>query len=150
MMKSHLKKLLKKNDGKFILRIPNVPHRKLLIILRYKIFKIKSLTSCIREHLTKNQCEFLLQNEKLLKTGEGYDVIIYTVQNENVTDTTERAHSIIKNPEILFNSYKFVSLKSPIIELRLKRDGLLLDEIDIWNSTTFYISQDVTDRISKF
>ncbi|POG67810.1 hypothetical protein GLOIN_2v1778974 [Rhizophagus irregularis DAOM 181602=DAOM 197198] len=141
MMKSHLKKLLKKNDGKFILRIPNVPHQ---------IFKIKSLTSCIREHLTKNQCEFLLQNEKLLKTGEGYDVIIYTVQNENVTDTTERAHSIIKNPEILFNSYKFVSLKSPIIELRLKRDGLLLDEIDIWNSTTFYISQDVTDRISKF
>ncbi|RGB36746.1 hypothetical protein C1646_757721 [Rhizophagus diaphanus] len=83
------KEIVEKNDGKFILRIPNdVPH----------------------QHLTKNQCEFLLQNEKLLKTGEVYDVIIYTVQNDNVKET--RAHSIIKNPEILFNSYKFVSLKA--------------------------------------
>ncbi|CAB4397417.1 unnamed protein product [Rhizophagus irregularis] len=284
------KETIEKKDGKFILRQTDIPHRYLLIILRYiycgkinlaklqsldiltllynvEVFNIESLTSCIKEYFTKNQHEFLQQNEKLFKTGEEHDVVIYTGQNNDAS--VIRAHSIIlrnrsqyfhaelskknvekkdeitilrkpdvlpqyltiilryiycekidltelqgsdilklltivqifdiqpliiyikenlikhnsdflrqnpveilentyqhellselndacleyicENPEILFNSENFVSLKAPIIELLLKRDDLLSDEIDIWNNLLKWglaqhsnISQDVT------
>ncbi|CAB4444538.1 unnamed protein product [Rhizophagus irregularis] len=284
------KETIEKKDGKFILRQTDIPHRYLLIILRYiycgkinlaklqsldiltllynvEVFNIESLTSCIKEYFTKNQHEFLQQNEKLFKTGEEHDVAIYTGQNNDAS--VIRAHSIIlrnrsqyfhaelskknvekkdeitilrkpdvlpqyltiilryiycekidltelkgsdilklltvvqifdiqpllicikenlikhksdflrqnpveilentyqhellselnndcleyicDNPEILFNSENFVSLKAPIMELLLKRDDLLSDEIDIWNNLLKWglaqhsnISQDVT------
>jgi hypothetical protein len=283
------KEIVEKKDGKFILKMPDIPHRYLLKIIRYiycekidlsklqsletltilnnvEVFNIESLISSIKERLTENQHKFLQQNEKLFETGEAYDVIIYTSQNENVKEL--RAHSIIlstrsqyfraelskknvekkngifilkpnilphyliiiirfiycekvdltklqgsdilelleivrtldikpliicikehlikhrydflkqnlveilertyqqeliselydiclenicENPETLFNSDKFVNLKAHIMELILKRDDLLLDEIDIWNNLIKWglaqhsnISHDVT------
>src|SRR6185437_15169846 len=37
-------------------------------------------------------------------------------------------------PDILFKSDKFISLKAPLLELFLKRDDLSLKEIVIWDS----------------
>ncbi|RIA97559.1 hypothetical protein C1645_752154, partial [Glomus cerebriforme] len=95
--------------------MPDIPPRYLTIILRYiycgkvdltlqsldtlnlliivKVFNIQSLTSCVQDHLTKHQKEFLQQNEILLKNGEEYDVIIYVGQNENFREV--HAHSAI-------------------------------------------------------
>ncbi|GBB93013.1 hypothetical protein RclHR1_00210009 [Rhizophagus clarus] len=110
------KEIIEKKDGKFILRELNISYRYLLIIIRYiycgkidleklqslgtltllnniKVFNIESLTSCIKEHFTKNRVKFIRQNEKLFETGEGYDVTIYAGQNENVKEI--HAHSII-------------------------------------------------------
>ena len=41
---------------------------------------------------------------------------------------------ICKEPEMLFNSDKFISLKAPLLELLLKWDDLKLDKIVIWDS----------------
>ncbi|RIA93819.1 hypothetical protein C1645_818910 [Glomus cerebriforme] len=42
---------------------------------------------------------------------------------------------ICEEPEIFFKSDKFISLKTPLLELLLKRDDLSLDEIVIWDSS---------------
>src|SRR5436305_12417828 len=39
---------------------------------------------------------------------------------------------ICEEPKILFNSDKFINLKAQLLELLLKRDGLNMDEIEIW------------------
>jgi hypothetical protein len=130
------KENIEKKDGKYILRNPDISHRFFLLILRYiycgkidlsklqsldtltllnnvEVFNIKSLTTCIRDHLAKNQYEFLQQNEKLFETGEEHDVIIYAGQNNNLI----RAHSnILRNR----SQYFCAELSKEIVE---KKDG---------------------------
>ena len=41
---------------------------------------------------------------------------------------------ICSEPEILFNSVKFINLPSSLLEIILKRDGLNLSEIEEWEN----------------
>ncbi|GET00865.1 BTB/POZ protein [Rhizophagus clarus] len=139
-----------KKDGKFILKNPNVSSLSFEIILRFiycgevnltnlqgpdilKLliatdeYNIPTLISCVQDYLMKRQHEFLKQNPT--------DILDTIYQREDFTDLWNFCNEkICENPEILFNSDKFTSLKAPLLELFLKRDDLLLDEIVIWDS----------------
>ncbi|GBC07368.1 hypothetical protein RclHR1_07410004 [Rhizophagus clarus] len=140
----------KKKDGKFIFNFPNISPKFFKIILRFiycgKIdlaklqgpdilklltavdeLKIQRLLICIQEYLIKHQGEFLQKNPtEILET-------IYL--HENFTELWNYClEEICAKPDVLFKSDKFTNLKAPLLELLLKRDDLLSDEIDIWNS----------------
>jgi hypothetical protein len=88
---------------------------------------IQSLIPRIEEYLIKHQHEFLQQNPK------GILEAIY--QNESLTNLLDYClDKICEEPEILFNTDKFINLKEPMIELLLKRDDLHLEEIEIWDN----------------
>ncbi|EXX75599.1 hypothetical protein GLOIN_2v1769286 [Rhizophagus irregularis DAOM 181602=DAOM 197198] len=139
-----------KKDGKFIFRKPNVSPQLFDMILRFiycgKIdlkklqgpdilklliavdeLNIQTLINHIQEYLIKYQNEFLQQNPlEILEIIYHYetfkDLFNYFIKK------------ICEEPELLFNSDKFINLKSPLLELLLKRDDLLLDEIVIWDN----------------
>ncbi|GBB85426.1 hypothetical protein RclHR1_11970002 [Rhizophagus clarus] len=142
--------LTKKKDGKFIFNFPNISPQYFKIILRFiycgkldlsklqgpeilKLLmavdelKIQTLILCIQEYLIKHQHEFLQKNPT--------EILETVYQHEAFTDLWNYClEEICTKPDILFNSNKFVNLKAPLLELLLKRDDLLLDEIIIWNS----------------
>jgi hypothetical protein len=115
----------------------------LKLLIAVDEFDIKTLIPCIQEYLIKHQCEFLRQNSvEILKT-------IY--QHGSLTDLWSfYLEKICEEPEILFNSDKFINLNAPLLESILKRDDLKLNEIFIWDSLIKWclaqnsnISQDV-------
>ncbi|GBC07291.1 hypothetical protein RclHR1_07360014 [Rhizophagus clarus] len=139
-----------KKDGKYIFRKPNISPQLFEIILRFiycgKIdlenlhghnilklliavneLKIPTLINNIQEYLIEHQDRFLQQNP--------IEILEKIYQHESFSDLFNCSFKkICEEPEILFNSDKFVSLKPPLLELVLKRDDLLLDEIIIWNN----------------
>ncbi|GBC03101.1 hypothetical protein RclHR1_00050009 [Rhizophagus clarus] len=138
-----------KKDGKFIFRKPNISPQIFEMILRFiycgKIdlkklqgpdvlklllavneFNIQTLINHTQEYLIKYQHKFLLQNP--------VEILEIIYQNEPFTKLSNYSlKKICEEPEILFSSNKFISLKSPLLDLLLKRDDLLLDEIVIWD-----------------
>ena len=88
---------------------------------------IQPLISYIQEFLIKHQTKFLHQNP----TG-----ILETVyQHETFTDLWNFClEKICEEPKILFNSDNFINLKAPLLELLLKRDDLIIDEIETWDN----------------
>ncbi|RGB42626.1 hypothetical protein C1646_662044 [Rhizophagus diaphanus] len=160
-------KWAKKKDGNFILEKPNISPDIFKIILRFiycgKIdfsklevpellklliavdeLSIQSLIPHIENYLIKHQYKFLQQNPiGILET-------IY--QYETFTRLLNYClNKICEEPEILFNTDKFINLKATIIELLIKQDDLWLKEIEIWDNLlkwTFAqnptISKDVT------
>ncbi|RIA93820.1 hypothetical protein C1645_873866 [Glomus cerebriforme] len=139
-----------KRDGKFIFRKPNISPQLFEMILRFiycgKIvleklqasdvlklliavdeLKIHALILHIQEYLTEHQNEFLQQNP--------IEILEIAYRHETFTDLLNFSFKkICKEPEILFNSDKFINLKGNLLESLLQRDDLLLYEIDIWNS----------------
>ncbi|RGB33220.1 hypothetical protein C1646_816208 [Rhizophagus diaphanus] len=142
-----------KKDGNFILKKSNISPQIFKIILRFiycgKIdltnlqgpelldlliavdeLSIQTLIPCIQEYLINYQYDFLKQNPiEILE-------IVYQI---NQCDTFSGLWdffltTICENPEILFNSDNLFKLRAPLLELLLKRDDLLLDEIEIWDS----------------
>ncbi|GBC03097.1 hypothetical protein RclHR1_00050005 [Rhizophagus clarus] len=144
------KDYLEKKDGKFIFRKPNIPTRLFEIILRFiycgkidleklqetEILKlllianelnIPTLINHIQEYLVKHQDEFFQKNP--------VGVLETVYQKENFSDILNLfLKKVCEEPEILFNSDKFISLKQSLLELLLKRDDLSLDEIVIWDN----------------
>ncbi|GES85061.1 BTB/POZ protein [Rhizophagus clarus] len=139
-----------KIDGKFIFRRPNISSQLFEIILRFiycgKIdlenlhghnilklllavneLEIQTLINNIQEYLIKYQDGFLQQNlVEILET-------VY--QHKPLSELFDRSlKKICEEPEILFNSNKFINLKPSLLELVLERDDLLLDEIVIWDN----------------
>ncbi|GBC03110.1 hypothetical protein RclHR1_00050018 [Rhizophagus clarus] len=143
-------KWAKKEDGKFILEKPNISPTIFKIILRFiycgKIdmkkleglellklliaideINIQSLIPQIEKYLIKHQYKFLQQNPA--------GILEKIYQNEAFTNLLNYClDKICEEPEILFNTDKFIKLKAPIIELLLKRDDLCLKEIEIWDN----------------
>ncbi|EXX56361.1 hypothetical protein RirG_216920 [Rhizophagus irregularis DAOM 197198w] len=137
-----------KRDGKFIFRKSNISPQLFNIILRFiycgnielknlqgsEVLKlliavdelnINSLISHIQEFLIEHQTEFLQQNPTRILE------IIY--QHETFTDLWNFClEKICEEPKILFSSKNFINLKAPLLELLLKRDDLIMDEIEIW------------------
>src|SRR6266542_5047615 len=88
------------------------------------------LIPCIQECLTNNRYKFLQQSPiEILET-------VYQVYQHDtfkgLWDTF--LETICERPEILFNSDKVTRLRTPLLELFLMRDDLLLDEIEIWDN----------------
>src|SRR5439155_25556584 len=100
----------------------------LKLLIAVDELNIQPLISHIQEYLIEHQTEFLHQNP----TG-----ILETVyQHETFTDLWNFCLEVIcEEPEILFNSDKFINLKAPLLELLLKRDDLNVGEIVIWESS---------------
>ncbi|CAB4404493.1 unnamed protein product [Rhizophagus irregularis] len=137
-----------KNDGKFILRKPNISPHLFNIILRFiycgnielenlqgpDVLKfliavdelnIQQLISHIQEYLIEHQTEFLCKNPTSILE------IVY--QHETFTDLWNFClEKICEEPKILFDSDKFFDLKVPLLELLLKRDDLDMNEIEVW------------------
>ncbi|GBC07286.1 hypothetical protein RclHR1_07360009 [Rhizophagus clarus] len=138
-----------KKDGKFIFRKPNISPPIFKMILRFiycgkidleelqipDILKfltavdeidIQTLTKHVQEYLVKHYDEFLLQHP--IETLE----VIY--QYESLTTLWDLSlEKIYEEPEIIFNSDKFTSLKAHLLEILLKSDELSLGEIVIWD-----------------
>ena len=101
---------------------------------------IQTLIHHIQEYLIKHQDKFLQQNP------------IEILEHEHFTELWNFClKKICVEPEILINSGKFINLKAPLLELLLKRDDLLLDEIVVWDNLIKWclaqhsnISQDIT------
>ncbi|GBC17645.2 hypothetical protein GLOIN_2v1838245 [Rhizophagus irregularis DAOM 181602=DAOM 197198] len=145
------KKWSEKKNGKFIFRKPNISPQIFKLILRFiycgKIdleklqgpdilkllnavdeINIETLTKYIQEYLTEHQDEFLQQNP--------IEIFEAVYQNESFPILWDLyLEKICDNPEILFNSDKFITLKAPLLELLFKRDDLSLDEIVIWDNS---------------
>src|SRR6266542_853831 len=78
------------------------------------------LISHIQEFLIEHQTEFLRQNPT------GILEIVY--QHEAFTDLWNFClEKVCEEPNILFNSDKFINLKAPLLELLLKRDDLKIE-----------------------
>jgi hypothetical protein len=89
--------------------------------------KIQRLVICIQEYLIKHQHEFLQQNPT--------EILEVIYLHETFTDLWNYClEEICAKPDTLFKSDKFFNLKAPLLELLLKRDDLLLDEIFVWNN----------------
>jgi len=88
---------------------------------------IQYLVSYIQEYLIKHRDDLLQQN--LVEILEAF------YQHELFTDLCNYClEKICKDPEMLFDSDKFIGLKAPLLELLLKRDDLCIDEIVIWDN----------------
>jgi hypothetical protein len=89
--------------------------------------KIQTLIICIQKYLIEHQREFLQENPT--------EILETVYQHETFTDLWNHClEEICANPYILFEADKFANLKEPLLELLLKRNDLLLDEIAIWDS----------------
>jgi hypothetical protein len=115
---------------------------KLLIVVDE--LNIQSLISYIQSYLINHQVGFLQQNP--------IEILEAVYQHESFTDLWNYyLEAICENPNTLFESYKFTSLKAPLLKLLLGRDDLELDEIFIWDSLLKWglaqnlsISKDIT------
>ncbi|EXX69231.1 hypothetical protein GLOIN_2v1837917 [Rhizophagus irregularis DAOM 181602=DAOM 197198] len=143
-------KWAEKKDGKFIFKKPNIPPQIFNIILRFiycgKIdltklqgldalelliavdeLNIQTLIPCIQKYLNEHKDEFLYQNP--------IEIFEMVYQCELFTDLYNYYfEKICEEPDIIFNSENFVTIKEPLLELLLKRDDLNLDETIIWDS----------------
>ncbi|RIA83792.1 hypothetical protein C1645_742809 [Glomus cerebriforme] len=160
-------KWAEKKDGKYIFKKPNISPQFFKIILRFiycgKVdltklqgpdvlklliavdeINIPTLIHFIQEYLIKHKDEYLQQSP--------LEILETVYQHETFTELWNFClEKICEEPELLFNSDKFINLKAPLLELLLKRDDLSLDEIIIWDNLIkwclaqhFNISQDVT------
>ncbi|GBB90409.1 hypothetical protein RclHR1_17360005 [Rhizophagus clarus] len=139
-----------KKDGKFIFRKPNISPQSFNIILRFIYcgsielsnlhftdilelliavdeLNIHSLIPYIQEFLIEHQTEFLEKNSiEILE-------IIYQYETFSILSKF-CLEKICDEPKILFNSDKFINLKAPLLELLLKSDDLIIDEIEVWEN----------------
>ncbi|EXX74618.1 hypothetical protein RirG_049440 [Rhizophagus irregularis DAOM 197198w] len=137
-----------KKDGKFIFKKPNITPQLFNIILRFIYYgiieleklqipdmlelliavdelNINSLISHIQEFLIEHQPEFLLQCK--------IEIIEAIHQYESFTDLCNfYLEKICEEPKTLFGSDKFINLKASLLEILLKRNDLIIDEIEIW------------------
>jgi hypothetical protein len=91
---------------------------------------IQTLIPCTREYLINYQYE-LLQQDPI----EILEVVYELNQYDTFKGLFESfLETICEKPELLFNPDKLFSVKAPLLELLLKRDDLLLKEIEIWDN----------------
>src|SRR5919205_3713343 len=101
----------------------------LKLLIAVDELNLQQLISYVQEFLIEHKTEFLQQNP----TG----ILEFVYQHEiftNLWNFDIWIEKICIEPEILFNSDKFINLKAPLLELLLKRDDLDMDEIEIWES----------------
>ncbi|GBC09559.1 hypothetical protein RclHR1_08990003 [Rhizophagus clarus] len=154
-------------DKKFIFKKPNISPQIFKVILSFiycgKIdltelkgpdilglfmtideLKFHTLIPNVQEYLIKHQDEFLQENP--------IEILEIAYQHESFKDLWDHyLEKIGENPQIIFGSDNFTSLKAPILKLLLERNYLNLDEILIWDNLLKWgiaqnpsVSQDTT------
>jgi hypothetical protein len=90
-------------------------------------FKLNQLIKSAEDFLIENHSQFL-RNDPI--------EILQTIFHRQIFNNLQEfcLETICFEPEILFNSVKFINLPAPILEIILKRDDLNLDEIEIWEN----------------
>src|SRR5436853_424754 len=103
-------------------------HDVLKLLIAVDELNIQQLIPYIQEFLIKHHiAEFLQQNP--------IGILETVYKHETFTDLWNLClEKICKEPKILFNSDKFINLKATLLEILLKRDDLIMDEIEIWES----------------
>ncbi|RGB38446.1 hypothetical protein C1646_534417 [Rhizophagus diaphanus] len=139
-----------KKDGKYIIKEINITPQTFEVIIKYLYtghaditkktgieilnimiasddLKLNQLIKPIEDFLIENHHQFLRDDPiEILQT------IFYRQEFNNLQEFC--LEMICYEPEILFNSSKFIYLPAPILEIILKRDDLNLDEIEIWEN----------------
>jgi hypothetical protein len=102
------------------LQSPNI----LKLLIAVNELNINPLISHIQEFLIEHQTEFLYQNS--------IDILDVYQHERFAALWNFCLVKICEEPKILFDSDKFINLKTPLLELLLKRDDLNMSEIEIW------------------
>ncbi|EXX67397.1 BTB/POZ domain-containing protein [Rhizophagus irregularis DAOM 181602=DAOM 197198] len=144
--------LVKKENEKYFLKIPNVTLENLNKIIRFlycgqidlttengtdiikllisvKELELQTLSDYIQEYLNNNQKEFVQNNL----------IELFELCNNNDDESFEILQKsclkiICKNPNLLFEKEFFLTLSSKILLIILNQKNILLDEIEIWNN----------------
>ncbi|GBC06618.1 hypothetical protein RclHR1_06980002 [Rhizophagus clarus] len=139
-----------KRDGKFVIKMPNITPQAFDVIIKYFYtghvditnktgveilnimtafddLELNQLIKIVEEYLTNQHQTFLQDN--LVE-------ILQTIYSHKIFNNIQELclEEISSNPNILFNSVKFVNLPATLLEIVLKRDDLTLDEIEIWEN----------------
>ncbi|POG65116.1 hypothetical protein GLOIN_2v438827 [Rhizophagus irregularis DAOM 181602=DAOM 197198] len=133
-----------KKDGKYFFKKPNILPHIFEIIIRYLYcgqldLNVKNGPDTLKllvatEELGLNILSEYIQ-EFLIKQNDPIGILEVAFQHENFT--TLRGYgleAICQDPYILFGTDKILSLPAQILESLLKRDDLVLDEIEVWNN----------------
>jgi hypothetical protein len=102
----------------------------LKLLITVDELKIRTLILYINEYLIQHKHKFLRQNPiEILET-------IYQVNQHDIFSDLYNycLEEICAKPDVLRKPDKIFNLKTPLLELLLKRDDLLLDEIALWES----------------
>src|SRR5205814_1233066 len=79
--------------------------------------------------------EFFDQASNRIFTPKSTDILEAVYQHKLFTDLWNFClERICKKPKILFDSDNFINLKAPLLEILKKRDGLNMDEIEVWEN----------------
>ncbi|CAB4431913.1 unnamed protein product [Rhizophagus irregularis] len=133
-----------KIDGKYVFNKPNISPHIFEIIIRYLYCgqldlnvnngpDISKLLVATGELGLDTLGEYI--QEFLIKQNDPIGILEVAFQHENFT--TLRGYgleAICQDPYILFGTDKILSLPAQILESLLKRDDLVLDEIEVWNN----------------
>ena len=97
--------------------------------------------------------EFFIENHQQLRIDPVK--ILQIVYCHQVFNNIHKSclETICFEPEILFNSVKFIDLPAPLLEIILKRDYLNFDEIEVWeNLIKWGLAQEKTlnEDVSKW
>ena len=98
------------------------------LLLPSNEFEFRPLVTYIRETLIKNHKDFIIKNI--------LEIIEFTYQKKSLDKLWNFSlKGICKNPNHLFNSTKFLTFNSSILEIMLKRDDFYVsNEIIIWDN----------------
>ncbi|RGB35308.1 hypothetical protein C1646_742341 [Rhizophagus diaphanus] len=150
-----------KKDGKYIIKKPNISPQAFDIILKYLYtgqvnianktgtelldFMIIS-NELMLTKLTELTEDFIIENQQQFLQNDPVGILKIVYYYKSLAKLQEFClDKICSEPEILFNSDKFVQLSVPLLEVILKRDNLNLNEIEIWeNLVKWGLVQDQT------
>ncbi|GBC01279.1 hypothetical protein RclHR1_04120009 [Rhizophagus clarus] len=141
---------MKKEDGKYFLRIPNVTLQNINKIIRFLYCgqidlttengpNIKKLLLSVNElemhSLSDHIQEYLINNHKEFVQNNLIELFELSINNESFKILQKSCLKIIcKNPNLLFEKDFFLSLSSQILMNIFNQKDILLDEIEIWNN----------------
>ncbi|RIA86386.1 hypothetical protein C1645_829348 [Glomus cerebriforme] len=151
----HFKKILfdkdiEKKDGKYVIKKPNITPKGFEVIIKYlsnedvnlidntgtEILNIIIASDDFKlNQLMKLTEEFFMKNLQQFYKDDPVEILQMIFNHKNLSDLQKVYLGIIRSdPEILFNSVKFINLPSFLLEIILKQDILNVDEIKVWEN----------------
>ncbi|CAB4400149.1 unnamed protein product [Rhizophagus irregularis] len=137
-----------KKDGKYFFKKPNILPHIFEIIVRYLYcgqldLNVKNGPDTLKllvatEELGLNILseyiqEFLIKNQKKILQNDPIGILEVAFQHETYATLRDYGiEAICQEPNILFGTDKIISLPAQILESLLKRDDLVLDEIEFY------------------
>ncbi|GBC01281.1 hypothetical protein RclHR1_04120011 [Rhizophagus clarus] len=150
---------VEKRNGKIIFKRPDIPSRLFKMILRFiycgrinlnelegtELLKLLMVVDDLNVRTLFLQLEnYLIQNKSAFLHQNTVETLETIYQRESFINLRNFClEKVYKEPKILFETDKFINLKAPLVELLfrppllellLKRDDLILEEIIVWNS----------------